>query len=211
MTEEVRVTNESTGGQKGQKLARYDLVPGGPLLELAELYGKGAKKYADRNWERGYDWNLSFAALQRHAWAFWNGEDLIPQTPEGEPDDPTAGSKHMIAVAWHALALAQFMDEHRELDTRPIRCEDGAKEDASAAKPGATVLSFDEMHAAWENGDIARSYERPRNGNMQKWVPQSELNDPDMAYWDYDKKTPVLKDEVIDGVLVPIKDGADGD
>lgn len=152
MSEEVRVTNETTGGQKGSKLARYDLVPGKPLLELAELYGMGAKKYADRNWERGYDWNLSFAALQRHAWAFWNGEDLIPQTPDGEPDDPTAGAKHMIAVAWHALALAQFMDERRELDTRPhvspaelaVACEGESRV--------PSVLSRKDMLEAFQTG-----------------------------------------------------------
>lgn len=119
MSEEVRVTNEKTGGQKGTKLQRMDLVPVGPLFELSELYGHGAKKYAARNWERGYDWSLSIAALLRHALAFWGGEDLIPQTPEGEDDDPTAGCKHMAAVAWHAFALMQFMDAHPELDDRP--------------------------------------------------------------------------------------------
>lgn len=104
---EVRVTS-STGAEKGSKLARFDLIPVGPLTELAEHFGRGAKKYADRNWEAGYDWSLSFAAMQRHAWQFWNGEDIDPET----------GSKHIIAVAWHALALAQFMDQHPDFDNR---------------------------------------------------------------------------------------------
>src|SRR5690625_7397406 len=63
---EVRVTSD-TGGQKGSKKARFDLIPVVPLWEVAEVYGKGAEKYEDRNWERGYDWSLSFAALRRHA------------------------------------------------------------------------------------------------------------------------------------------------
>jgi hypothetical protein len=105
---EVRVVNETTGGEKGSKLARFDLIPGDTLWELAEHYGRGSQKYADRNWQRGYNWSLSFAALMRHAWSFWNGEDIDPET----------GSKHMVAVMWHATALAWFMDNYREGDDR---------------------------------------------------------------------------------------------
>lgn len=105
---EVRVTDATTGGQKGQKLARFDLIPPGPLTQLAEHFGRGARKYENRNWERGYNWSLSFGALQRHAWAFWGGEDLDPET----------GTPHIIAVAWHALVLAEFMRTHSEKDDR---------------------------------------------------------------------------------------------
>ena len=105
---EVRVTS-STGGEKGQKLARYDLLPAGPLRAVAELYGKGSEKYADRNWELGYDWSLSFAALNRHLWLFWQGEDIDPET----------GLPHLAAVAWHALALMEFSVKHPEFDDRP--------------------------------------------------------------------------------------------
>jgi len=121
MSEEVRTTNEKTGGQKGTKIERYDLVPAEPLRQWAELYGKGASKYADRNWELGYDWSLSFAALNRHLWAFWAGENQIPQTPEGVDDDPTAGTNHLVAVMWHAAAMLEWMDTHPELDNRPNR------------------------------------------------------------------------------------------
>ena len=108
MTEEIRVTS-ATGGEKGTKLARYDLLPPEALRSLAELYGKGAEKYAAHNWRRGYDWSLSFAALQRHAWQFWNGEDCDAET----------GAPHMASVAFHALALITFMAEQREYDDRP--------------------------------------------------------------------------------------------
>lgn len=108
MTDEVRVTSP-TGGQKGQKLARYDLIPAEPLRQVAEMYGRGAEKYAARNWERGYSWSLSFAALQRHAWQFWNGEDLDSET----------GMPHMASVVFHAFALLYFMEKHREFDDRP--------------------------------------------------------------------------------------------
>ncbi|QKY79722.1 hypothetical protein SEA_ENGINEER_147 [Gordonia Phage Engineer] len=101
----------ATGGKKQKKLARYDLIPAGPLLELAELYGRGALKYDDNNWRKGFDWSLSFAALQRHAWQFWDGENF---------DDET-GAAHLASVAWHALALLEFMQQEKyaQFDDRP--------------------------------------------------------------------------------------------
>ncbi len=108
MSEEI-ITNADTGGRKATKLARFDLLPPGPLWAVAEHYGRGADKYAPRNWERGYDWSLSFAALQRHAWAFWGGESIDPQT----------GSHHLAAVVFHALAMMEWERTHPELDDRP--------------------------------------------------------------------------------------------
>ena len=40
---EVRITSP-TGGQKGQKIERFDLIPIKPLTGLARVYGKGAAK-----------------------------------------------------------------------------------------------------------------------------------------------------------------------
>ena len=105
---EVRVTSE-TGGQKGTKLARFDLIPVQPLWAVAELYGYGTRKYADRNWERGYDWSLSYAAMQRHANLFWSRED----------NDAETGLPHLAAVAFHALALMEYARTHPEFDDRP--------------------------------------------------------------------------------------------
>lgn len=105
---EIRVTS-TTGGQKGSKPARYDLIPAASLDAIARLYGRGAEKYEDHNWRKGYDWSLSFAALQRHAWAFWNGED----------NDAETGMPHMTSVAFHAMALLEFMETHPEFDNRP--------------------------------------------------------------------------------------------
>lgn len=118
MSHEVRTTNEATGGQKGVKLERFELIPVRPLIAVARLYGFGAEKYAARNWEKGYEWSKSYGALQRHANAFWGGEDLIQQNEAG--DDPTAGMPHMAAVAFHAFALIEWTDTHPELDDRPI-------------------------------------------------------------------------------------------
>lgn len=104
---EVRTTS-STGGEKGTKPERYDLIPVEALASVARLYGEGAKKYAEHNWRRGYEWSKSYAALQRHASEFWKGVDIDPET--GEP--------HMAAVIFHALALITFTEEHPNFDDR---------------------------------------------------------------------------------------------
>jgi len=104
---EERITSD-TGAQKGRKLARFELLPCGPMWELAEHFGKGCSKYSDRNWEAGYEWSLSYGACMRHLQQFWGGEDIDPET----------GTKHVIAAAWHCLAMAQFMDQNPDKDDR---------------------------------------------------------------------------------------------
>ncbi|WP_207546436.1 dATP/dGTP diphosphohydrolase domain-containing protein [Mycobacteroides chelonae] len=107
------MNTSSTGGQKASNDERYDYIPAEPLRLLAKLYGVGAKKYSSGNWRRGYDWGLSFAALNRHLWQWWNGEDLDPET----------GVPHTVAVMWHAAALTEFMSTHPEYDSRPKKAE----------------------------------------------------------------------------------------
>lgn len=98
-----------TGGRKEVKLARADLVPVFPFMQLAEHYGRGALKYADRNWELGYPFSVSYAALIRHVMQWWGGEEFDEET----------GSHHLTAVAWHAFALRQLVVTHPERDDRP--------------------------------------------------------------------------------------------
>lgn len=109
------VTNAVTGGMKETRPARFDLLPWDILWMDAEHYGVGAKKYEDRNWEKGYDFALSIAALQRHMAKFIQGESF----------DEENGSHHLAAVRFHAAALMRFEQEiaagrmPAELDTRP--------------------------------------------------------------------------------------------
>ena len=102
---EVRVIDPVTGGEKGSKIARFDLIPPEAEWGLAEVYGKGCKKYADRNWEQGYKWGLSVAALRRHLTLWVSGESFDPET----------GCHHLMQVAWHAFTL--FIFEIRGLGT----------------------------------------------------------------------------------------------
>lgn len=108
-TGEVRMTNATTGAQKGAKDAKYNLIPVGALEELAKLYGFGATKYAPRNWEKGYEFSLSYDALQRHANQWWGGENVDKETQ----------LSHLASVAWHAFTLMTLLQTHPEMDDRP--------------------------------------------------------------------------------------------
>ena len=115
-------STSDSGATKQVKEARYDMIPADALRILAEHYGKGAEKYPPfdngdglgvlDNYRRGYHWSLSFAAMMRHAWAFWGGEDTDKET----------GSPHLAAVAWHALAMLHWSlndDLKTKYDDRP--------------------------------------------------------------------------------------------
>jgi hypothetical protein len=79
-TEEVRVVDPETGGEKGMKPVRHSLIPVKALNVIARVYHYGASKYAAHNWRKGYDWSLSYDACRRHLDAFWDGEDLDPES-----------------------------------------------------------------------------------------------------------------------------------
>lgn len=111
-TGETRITDPKTGGQKGQKDVAFDLLPWGALAEVAKLYRYGADKYKQaHNWRLGYKWSLSFAAMMRHATAFWEGEEL----------DPESKHPHLTSVVFHALAMITYGKENLGTDDRPHR------------------------------------------------------------------------------------------
>lgn len=111
---EVRIKSE-TGGEKCSKPERYDLVPSYAMDEVARVYGAGAKKYDLRNWERGYDWGLSLAALQRHIKAFEKGESYDEETK----------CHHLASAVFHCLALMTFERFNLGTDTRSKLGRDG--------------------------------------------------------------------------------------
>jgi hypothetical protein len=139
--QETRITDPTTGGAKGSKLARFDLLPWDILKEVAEHFGRGARKYDERNWERGYKWSLSFAALHRHLEAFWNNEDI-----DGDPslylDDEVPCTRHIIAVVWHALVLAWFSKHQKGTDDRPAIVPSPYEQLRSAEQLRADILAF---------------------------------------------------------------------
>ena len=120
MTETMTISN--TGGMKGEKPSRFDLIPVKALTALAEHYGKlggdgtpGTQKYDARNWELGFEFHKSYAAAIRHLTEFWAGNDI----------DSPSSSHHLIAAAWHCLTLYTFATNelYANLDDRPRRDE----------------------------------------------------------------------------------------
>lgn len=109
-TGETRITDPKTGGQKGQKPAQLSYIPFDSLVEISKVYQYGAKKYARDNWKKGYQWSLNFDAMMRHMFAFWEGEDL----------DPESGCSHVGHAAWHCLTLLWFMQHYKDGDDRAI-------------------------------------------------------------------------------------------
>jgi hypothetical protein len=92
--------NATTGGRKfdGGKL-QYGLIP--PLAQKAmvEILTFGAEKYEPDNWKYVPDSKRRyFDAMQRHLWA-WK---------EGEQNDPESGKNHLA----HALCCGMFLLEH---------------------------------------------------------------------------------------------------
>lgn len=108
MWSEMYEKKNHEGLKHDQDKLRFDLIPVKPLENLAEVYTIGAKKYAPRNWEKGISWGRIFAAMMRHAWAWWRGEKY----------DPVDGQHHLASVAWCAFALMEYENTHKELDDR---------------------------------------------------------------------------------------------
>lgn len=142
--QEERKTSE-TGGQKGQKLARFDLIPFTFLWELALVCGKGAIKYDDDNWRKGYSWRLSFGAMQRHLSLFWTGEDRDEET----------GLHHLAHAGWHCFVLFVYstVAKYAKFDDRPDKVNNGKP------KPGSILEASQEIQnsvlAPFMNGGCA--------------------------------------------------------
>lgn len=118
---------------------RFDLIPPTALLELAILYQNGAKKYGDRNWEKGIAFSRLVAAIERHLNAF-----LL-----GEIRDPEILCLHTTAIAWNAFALSHFMLTGRRLELNDLPSysmltkEAIIKQSLQAKKVGETSSSPD--------------------------------------------------------------------
>jgi hypothetical protein len=101
ITDKVKISqNAETGGRKfdGGKL-QYGLLPPLALKATVDVLTFGAEKYEPDNWKHVPDSKRRyFDALQRHLWA-WK---------EGEQNDLESGRNHLA----HALCCLMFLYEH---------------------------------------------------------------------------------------------------
>lgn len=101
------IVDEGIKADEGK--ARYDLIPEGPLNEVAQVLNYGCNKYSARNWEKGLLFGRCFAAMNRHMWAFWRGEDI----------DPESGLMHLAHVVCNAMFLMEYSLRGTGTDDRP--------------------------------------------------------------------------------------------
>lgn len=102
----------STGGVKHDiGKPRYELIAPEFLHGLAEILTFGAEKYDDRNWEKGMAWGRPFGALQRHLWAWWNGEEIDAET----------GKSHLHHAACCLMFLSAYEARGIGVDDRKLR------------------------------------------------------------------------------------------
>ena len=94
------ITNPPEFKKFDQGKPAYHLLMPEFLDGVAKVLEFGARKYEPNNWARGAEWSRYFAALQRHMWAWWGGED----------NDPETGMSHL----YHAGCCLMFLSSYLE-------------------------------------------------------------------------------------------------
>jgi hypothetical protein len=84
------------GGNKG----RCDLLPAVALLRLAKHFEAGAKKYSDRNWEKGIPLHSFIDSSLRHIFKYMDGQ---------------LDEDHLCAAAWNLICAMWTEEKHPNL------------------------------------------------------------------------------------------------
>jgi hypothetical protein len=101
-------TGEARKSAESASKPRLELLPGAALEQIAEVLTFGANKYGAHNWCRGARWGRYFAALLRHLFAWWRGEDLDPET----------GMSHLAHAGCCLLFLMEYQRNSWGTDDR---------------------------------------------------------------------------------------------
>lgn len=83
------------GTKDDEEKLPIDLISPYMISGTAEILQFGANKYEPYNWAKGIMFSRVWAAMQRHLWAYWAGEDLDEET----------GKSHL----WHASCCLMFL------------------------------------------------------------------------------------------------------
>ena len=90
---------------------RPELLSPELILQVSEVLAFGAKKYADRDWEKGMSWGRPFGALMRHMWAWWGGEQKDAET----------GFSHLAHAGCCLMFLMAYESRKIGIDDRTIQ------------------------------------------------------------------------------------------
>jgi hypothetical protein len=99
-----------TGSQRDSRAGkgRYDLIPPEFMRRLAVHFENGAKKYGDRNWEKGQPVSRYLDSALRHIFNYLHGAD---------------SEDHLAAAAWN-IAAAITTEERAEAGRLPSELSD---------------------------------------------------------------------------------------
>lgn len=103
----IYTADASQGLRYDDSKNRMELIPPEWIEALGEVLTKGARKYADRNWEKGMAWSKMIGCTFRHMMKFLRGERYDAET----------GCHHLAHAAWNLLALMSY-------DVRGIGADD---------------------------------------------------------------------------------------
>jgi hypothetical protein len=85
------------------------------LVECAQVFDYGKRKYAEWNWAKGMNWSIPLACAVRHLMAMLRGEWIDPIEEKG------SGLPHRGHVMCNLMMLATYLRTFREGDDRPIK------------------------------------------------------------------------------------------
>ena len=117
IAEEVQLRNAKQEGlDMGIKFdknkLRYELLPWGATTdEIVRVYTVGARKYNDRNWERGMQYSRFLGATFRHIAAWVSGETVDSETK----------CHHLASAIFSLIALLHYELHGIGDDDRPCQ------------------------------------------------------------------------------------------
>lgn len=91
---DVDVTGAQRDNQEGK--LRFDLIGIHMLRRVAVLLAEGAKKYSERNWEKGQRVSRTYASLFRHLIAYAEGDRV---------------EDHLASVVFNAMSIMHVEEE----------------------------------------------------------------------------------------------------
>ena len=89
---------------------RVDLLPVDPMLDVANVFGFGARKYFANSYRQGQTvaWSRTYGSILRHLFAFWSGED----------NDPESGLPHLAHAGTQLFILMEHAKHNQDKDDR---------------------------------------------------------------------------------------------
>lgn len=113
MNEEPEITFKKNDGGK----PTFELIPFDLLADVNKVLQHGKCVYGVGNWRKkpGFKLSRCYNALLRHMFAWWNGEDLDPQTK----------ISHLAHAMCNLLFMMYHFKNNKESDDRPLDFSEG--------------------------------------------------------------------------------------